>query len=198
MTANKCLPYPRVCSECDQETVAPCSIPYHAEVKHDGKQHSFFIPELQIDKCSACSEEYFSSETDRQISQELRVHLCFLQPDEIRARLKALAINQSDFAKRIGVAKESVSRWLTGAVIQNRAMDNLMRLFLGLVSVRNALTDNGPNEGLGLVDNGKLIVSNSVSNTQVEWVRTRAFSQGTLKRRETFSLMSPSVSRNVH
>ena len=88
----------------------------------------FFIPELHIDK----------------ISKELRVHLCFLQPEEIRAKLNSLGINQSDFANRIGVAKESVSRWMTGAVIQNRAMDNLMRLFLGLESVRNVLTANGP------------------------------------------------------
>ena len=88
--------------------------------------------------------EYFSSETDGQISKELRVHLCFLQPEEIRAKLNALGINQSDFVNRIGVAKESVSRWMTGAVIQNRAMDNLMRLFLGLESVRNVLTANGP------------------------------------------------------
>ena len=58
----------------------------------------FFIPELHIDK----------------ISKELRVHLCFLQPEEIRAKLNSLGINQSDFANRIGVAKEYVSRWMTG------------------------------------------------------------------------------------
>ena len=144
MPVSKSLPYPRYYVECEKETVVRLAIPYNAEVKHDGKLHSFFIPELHIDKCTNCGQEYFSSETDGQISKELRAHLCFLQPDEIRAKLNALGINQSDFAKRIGVAKESVSRWMTGAVIQNRAMDNLMRLFLGLESVRNVLTANGP------------------------------------------------------
>ncbi len=143
MPASKSLPYPRCCVECEKESVVRLAIPYNAEVKHDGKLHSFLIPELHIDKCTNCGEEYFSSETDGEISKELRVHLSFLQPEEIRAKLNALGINQSDFANRIGVAKESVSRWMTGAVIQNRAMDNLMRLFLGLESVRNVLTANG-------------------------------------------------------
>ena len=86
MPVSKSLPYPRCCVECDNESVVRVAIPYNAEVKHDGKLHSFFIPELHIDKCTNCGEEYFSSETDGQISKELRVHLCFLQPEEIRAK----------------------------------------------------------------------------------------------------------------
>lgn len=131
MTARNSLPYPRICVECDYEMVTSWNIPYNAKVKHDGKLHTFLIPELRIDKCTACGEEYFSSETDSQISKELRVHLCLLQPEEIRSKIISLGINQSDFAKQICVAKESVSRWLAGAVIQCRAMDNLMRVFLG-------------------------------------------------------------------
>ena len=197
MTARNSLPYPRTCVECDNETVVCLTIPYNAEVKHDGKLHSFLIPELRIDKCTACGEEYFSSETDSQISKELRVHLCFLQPEEIRTKLVALGINQSDFAKRIGVAKESVSRWLTGAVIQNRAMDNLMRLFLGMDSVRNVLTENGPREGLGGIENGNAVTRLTVSGAQKQWVSTREFSQGTLKRRVAFSLIGPTVTHHV-
>ena len=117
--------YPRCCVECDNETVVRLAIPYSAEVKHDGKLHSFFIPELHIDKCTNCGEEYFSSETDGQISKELRVILCFLQPEEIRAKLNALGINQSDFANRIGVAKEPVSRWMTGKDMGHLATKSL-------------------------------------------------------------------------
>lgn len=197
MTVRKSLPYPRTCVECDNETVVCTTIPYNAEVKHDGKLHAFLIPELRIDKCTACGEEYFSSETDSQISKELRVHLCFLQPEEIKTKLNAFGINQSDFAKRIGVAKESVSRWLTGAVIQNRAMDNLMRLFLGMDSVRHVLTENGPREGLGVIENGNAVTRLSVSTAQLQWVSTREFSQGTLRRRDTFSLFGPTVTHNV-
>jgi DNA-binding transcriptional regulator YiaG len=183
--------------ECDQETVVCSTIPYNAEVKHDGKLHTFLIPELRIDKCTACGEECFSSETDSQISKELRVYLCFLQPEDIRAKLAVLGINQTDFAKRIGVAKESVSRWLTGATIQNRAMDNLMRLFLGMESVRSVLSENGPREGLGVIENDIVTTRIAVSTAQLQWVSTRDFSQGTFKRRDTFSLIGPSVTHNV-
>ena len=84
MTLRKPLPYPRTCIECDKDAVVRLAIPHNAEVKHDGKLHSFFIAELCIDKCEAGGEEYFSSETDGQISKELRVYLCSLKTEEIR------------------------------------------------------------------------------------------------------------------
>lgn len=195
MSQSQPIPYPRFCAECSSEAVQPVQISYMAEVKHDGKLHQFLIPVLGIDKCEACGEEYFTSDTDRQISRELRTHLCFLQPEQIRQRLKELGINQSEFAQRLGVAKETVSRWLTGHVIQSRAMDNLMRLFLEYDQVRAALRDSGPIEGLGLGVSQPTTANNRIQ--PMDWVARRQFSSVIIKRRESFELRITGVTHDA-
>jgi putative zinc finger/helix-turn-helix YgiT family protein len=89
----------------------------------------FTVPELQVNKCDACGEVFFDAVTDDQISQALRKHLGLLSPQHIRERLNVLGLKQKEFGERIGVAPETISRWLSGTYIQSRAMDNLMRMF---------------------------------------------------------------------
>lgn len=64
-------PYPRKCAECGEFLVVQKFIPYDAEVKHGGKLHTFHIAELVIDECAVCGEQYFTNETDDQISGQL-------------------------------------------------------------------------------------------------------------------------------
>lgn len=133
--------FPRRCAECGQGAVQRTLIAYEAEVKHDGKLYKFEIPELKIEQCSNCGEQYFDAETDYQISAGLRSHLGLLQPDEIRQELEALELTQRDFAEHLRVAPESVSRWLTGASIQSRSLDTLMRIYFRFPHVRATLND---------------------------------------------------------
>jgi DNA-binding transcriptional regulator YiaG len=116
------------------------TIPYDAEVKHDGRLHKFHIPSLHINKCAACDEITFGNVTDDEISQALREHLNLLSPRQIRDGLVMLGLKQKEFGAQIGVAAETISRWLSGTHIQSRAMDNLMRLFFEFDSVRSKLT----------------------------------------------------------
>jgi len=129
----------------------PADIAYDAEVKHDGRLHRFRISRLTIDKCQACGEEFFTNCTDEQITAALRDFLGLLQPHDILRRLSELGMTQQRFAERLGVAPETVSRWLNGLSIQTRALDNLMRVFFGFASVRDALTADGPARTLGLL-----------------------------------------------
>lgn len=188
MTKPAAKPYPRYCVECGNESVQPAQIAHNAQVKHDGKLHEFSISTLNIDKCQHCGEEYFTAETDQAISKGLRSHLRFLQPEEISARLAELELTQSEFANRLGVAKETVSRWITSHTIQNRAMDNLMRLFLGRSEVRRALTESGPTEGLGQAQRKTVNRLSTASSQSLLWVESRDFSASTLHRRQTFQL----------
>ena len=136
----------------------PAVISYDAEVKHDGRLHRFPVPRspfpvprLTIDKCQRCGEEFFTNLADEQIAAALREFLGLLQPHDIRRRLDKLGLTQRSFAARLGVAPETVSRWLNGLCIQTRALDNLMRVFFGLASVRDVLTPDGPTRTLGLL-----------------------------------------------
>ncbi len=120
------FPYP--CAECGKPEVGQAVIPYDAEVKHDGRLYRFHIRELRVNRCNACGEVYFDAATDAQISQGLREHLQLLSPDEIREGLHSLGLTQRKFAEQTGIASETISRWLSGAYIQSRAMNTLMRM----------------------------------------------------------------------
>jgi putative zinc finger/helix-turn-helix YgiT family protein len=136
---GKTKPYPRRCGDCAAITVEPSTISYAAEVKHDGRLHHFQIPKLPVDRCATCGEVYFTNASDEQLTYSLRQHLGVLQPAEIRSGIALLGLTQRAFAERIGVAAESVSRWMSGQNVQSRALDNLMRLFLTFPNVREAL-----------------------------------------------------------
>lgn len=141
-------PFPRRCPECGKVEVQPATMAYDAEVKHDGRLHAFHVPRLQINKCGACGEVLFSNVSNDQVTQALREHLVLLSPAQIRDALSKLGLQQKDFAERIGVAAETISRWISGAHIQSRAMDNLMRLFFEFDNVRYALTSTVTNNML--------------------------------------------------
>jgi DNA-binding transcriptional regulator YiaG len=147
----KTKPYPRVCTHCGETAVSPANISYDAAVKHDGRLQRFPISRLMIDKCQHCGEEFFTNRSDEQITAGLREFLGLLQPHDIRLRLDELGLTQRDFAARLGVAPETVSRWLNGLSIQTRALDNLMRVFFNFASVREVLLPDGPARTLGLL-----------------------------------------------
>jgi putative zinc finger/helix-turn-helix YgiT family protein len=119
---------PQRCPECGKIDVHQEVISYTARVKHDGASYTFQVPQLHVNKCRSCGEVLFDNTTDEEISCGLRKHLALLTPQEIRERLKRLGLMQKDFAEQISVAPETISRWLSGAYIQSRAMDKLMRM----------------------------------------------------------------------
>lgn len=107
--------------------LCPAVISYNARVKHDGSVYAFVIPELRVWKCTSCGDVLFDDATNEQVSQGLREHLGLLSPQEIRDRIRSLGLTQRAFSGLLPIAEETVSRWLSGAYIQSRAYDRLMR-----------------------------------------------------------------------
>lgn len=99
--------------------------------------------------CETCGELVFTSAADEQISDALRAHLRLLTPAQMRQGMKALGLNQQELAQKLGVAKETISRWVNGALIQSRAMDNLLRVYFAFPQVRAALRGTGQDPELG-------------------------------------------------
>ena len=136
-------PFPWHCRHCGKDQVFLTTLPYEAEVRHDGRDHAFQIPNLELPVCRACGTKVFTEKVDEQINAALRAHLHLLTPAEMRAALKHLHMTQKEAAQRLGIAEETLSRWLNEAQIQSRAMDNLLRVFIAFPEVRAAL--NGDN-----------------------------------------------------
>jgi putative zinc finger/helix-turn-helix YgiT family protein len=132
-------PFPWPCSNCLTRTVVPTVTAYTARVKHDGIVHELHFPALEIPRCQTCGETYTTAAVDDQISDALRSHLRLLTPAQIRKGIEQLGLKQQEVAERLGVAAETISRWVNGALIQSRAMDNLLRLFFGVPEVRKVL-----------------------------------------------------------
>jgi DNA-binding transcriptional regulator YiaG len=191
-------PYPRRCFVCGNTSVTQSSIPHDAKVRHEGKVHEFHIPTLQIDRCENCSEQYFTAETDDQISLGLRKHLGLLTVAEIRTGIEQCKVSQKVFAEQLGIAAETVSRWVNDGGIQTRSLDKLMRLYFSMPTVRAALSGTSTDSasaGSQVNDADrvrpelrKAMIVSEVVDVQVRFGRN--FSDLAFDRRRSFSLVS--------
>jgi putative zinc finger/helix-turn-helix YgiT family protein len=143
-------PFPWPCSNCVTRTVVPAVIEYTAKVKHDGVIHELHFPALEVPRCQTCGETVITTAVDEQINEALRAHLRFLTPAQIRKGIETLGLKQQELADRLGVAPETISRWVNGALIQSRAMDNLLRLYFALPEVRDVLRGANQDPRLGV------------------------------------------------
>jgi putative zinc finger/helix-turn-helix YgiT family protein len=117
----------------------PTVVEYTTKVKQDGVIHELHFPAIEIPRCQTCGELFVTSAVDEQINEALRARLRLLSPAQMRRSIEKLGLKQQELAERLGVAPETISRWLNGALIQSRAMDNLLRLFFALPDVRDVL-----------------------------------------------------------
>jgi putative zinc finger/helix-turn-helix YgiT family protein len=146
-------PFPWRCSDCFTRTVVPTVIDYTAKVKQDGVVHELHLPGIEVPRCQTCGALTITTAVDELVNDALRSHLRLLTPAQVRKGIEKLGLKQQEFAERLGVAAETISRWVTGALIQSRAMDNLLRVYFGIPEVRVALrgADQDPSLGATVV-----------------------------------------------
>ncbi len=131
-------PFPRRCPQCRLREVYLATVPYDAQVKHDGRMYRFHVASLHVNRCQQCGFVSFDTQTDEEISQGLRHEIGLLSPAEIRDHLGRLGWNQKQFAEHLKTSPETVSRWLSGGYIQSRAMDTSMRNLFELEAIRRS------------------------------------------------------------
>ncbi len=127
------------CGTCRQPAVNPETILYTARITHDGREYDITVPDLAVRRCGNCGAIALSDEADERISEALRRAAGLLEPKEIRRRREALGLTQRQLADYLSLAESTLSRWETGAQIQQRCMDRLLRLFFDLPEVRGRL-----------------------------------------------------------
>ena len=142
-------PFPWKCGHCREKAVYPATAPYRAEMEHDGRVHTIDIPELLSPKCKNCGELLLDDAANQRITDALRERVGLLKPAQIRHGRESLGLTQEQFATGLRIASATVSRWETGAQIQQRALDLLMRLYFGFSEVRSALADEQKARTLG-------------------------------------------------
>jgi putative zinc finger/helix-turn-helix YgiT family protein len=135
------LPFPWTCGRCRQQSVERETLPYSTDVHYDGRSYSVDMPKFSVPRCKNCGAMVLDDHANDQITDALRRHLGLLTPAQIRDNRESLGLKQRDFANLVGIGESTVSRWETGAQIQQRSLDKLMRLYFALPTVRNALAD---------------------------------------------------------
>ena len=141
--------YPIRCVECGKREVRRATANEKVRRNHDGRVYELAIDALPVTKCDACGAVFFTQESDERITASLRQRLVLLTPQQIRTNLETLGLTQKAAAACLGVAPETLSRWLCGVIIQSRAMDNLLRVFFACAEVREKLTGRHQDRSLG-------------------------------------------------
>ena len=141
--------YPIRCVECGKREVRRATANEKVRRNYDGRVYELAIEALPVTKCGACGAVFFTQESDERITAGLRQRLVLLTPEQIRTNLETLGLTQKDAAACLGIASETLSRWLCGVVIQSRAMDNLLRVFFACAEVREKLTGTHQDRSLG-------------------------------------------------
>ena len=140
-------PFPWKCGECGQRAVHPATLDtYSAELDHDGRTHLVTVRQFAVARCERCGAVVLDDAANRRLSEALRAAAGLLQPSEIRAGRAGLGLTQKELAYYLQIAEATLSRWETGAQIQQRSMDRLLRGFFVVPEFRRYLgvPDPGP------------------------------------------------------
>jgi putative zinc finger/helix-turn-helix YgiT family protein len=146
-------------------------VSYTTTIEHDGRTYSITVPDLEIPRCSKCGAMVRDDASNRRISDALRQQIGLLTPEQIRQNRDALDLSQKQLSGMLGIAESTLSRWETGAQIQQRAMDRLLRLFFEFPEFCVALEDEASIRKLGETVRGNRWSADSSKtlNPTAEW-----------------------------
>jgi len=89
---------------------------------------------VEVTRCEACGKESLGipriGQLHRLIAHAFVRQKRMLAPVEIRFLRKHVGLSGADFAQMMGVARETVSRWETGANTMGAVADRLLRLIV--------------------------------------------------------------------
>lgn len=89
---------------------------------------------IEVTRCKECGKEGIAipriGQLHRVLAEAFVTQPRMLAPVEIRFLRKHCGLSTADFAQRMGVARETVSRWETGAQRMGAVADRLLRLLM--------------------------------------------------------------------
>jgi putative zinc finger/helix-turn-helix YgiT family protein len=133
-------PYPWKCGKCRERAIKPAILSdYSTDLDHDGRKYRVSVVNFEVARCANCGSMVFDDVANRRLSDALRSAAGLLFPAEIRSHREALNLTQKALANCLQIAEAKLSRWETGAQIQQRAMDRFLRVFFESGEARRML-----------------------------------------------------------
>jgi DNA-binding transcriptional regulator YiaG len=120
--------------------MAIATVPYNIQIDHDGKKYDIHVPDLTVPKCTNCGAISIDDVASEQIDKAFRQTAKLLTPSEIReGRIRLGFQQQQEFARCLGIAVSTLSRWETGAQVQQHFHDGILRAFFAIPQLRTYL-----------------------------------------------------------
>lgn len=163
---------PMRCDECGEKAVMPTVLEiYSTDLDHDGRKYRVEVHNLSVYRCAACGEVEMDTEAAGRIHDAFRDVVGVLPAGEIRKRRKGLGLKQDDMAALLGVAVSTLSRWETGAQMQQRCMDTMLRAFFEVPELRDFLIRHAGREDLALAVKANTVApAQSQAPEQARWL----------------------------
>lgn len=151
---------PMRCDECGEKAVVAKVLETYAEdLDHDGRKYRVEVRDLPVFECAACGEIEMDTDAAGRLYDALRDAVGIMPAPEIRKRRKELGLTQEAMASLLGVAVSTLSRWETGAQMQQRCMDNMLRAFFDVPALRDFLNRRAGREDVAAVKAASLVGS---------------------------------------
>jgi len=118
------------CPTCNAGWLRDKVVTERFEFEVDGKTKTVIaenVPESECDN-TACGERLSGPEAARIRHEAICRMFGLLTPHEIQAIRERLDLSQERFAQLTSIGVATISRWERGRLLQNRAMDNYLRL----------------------------------------------------------------------
>jgi putative zinc finger/helix-turn-helix YgiT family protein len=138
MESRKIKPFPWMCPKCRAKTIVPVRRDYKTSAVLDDEIYDLVVPAFDVPTCAKCGQAIVISELCERITCELRRAAGILAPEQIQAQRENLGLTQAELAARLRVSEAELARWESGMQLQSKAVDLLLRLYLGSAEVRQA------------------------------------------------------------
>ena len=94
------------------------------------------LEDVEVRYCTDCGDRAAAIPRIEELHRQIGLHLCTqgsrLAPEEIRFLRKMMDWTGAEFARRFGVAPETVSRWETGSQEMGSMAETLLRVWVVL------------------------------------------------------------------
>jgi DNA-binding transcriptional regulator YiaG len=112
-------------------------------MEHDGRKYQVSVADFPVLQCQKCGAIILDDSANLRLDDALRDAAGILKPAEIRQNREALSLTRQQLADLLRISMFTLTRWETGAQIQQRAMDTLLRLFFQSGEARRILSTPG-------------------------------------------------------
>jgi putative zinc finger/helix-turn-helix YgiT family protein len=127
MRENQDTIYGLSCPECDSESVLTRietqTFPYGR-----GAEQVMLSADVPVHECSSCGFVFTDARAEDIKHDAVCTHLGVLTPADVRTLRDRWNLSRGEFARLTKIGEASIARWESGALVQNPAMDQYLRL----------------------------------------------------------------------